>query len=301
MLFRSEENLRFQKLYSLTNEQLFEYSLAADTLVLSNPQDAPARTADTEGEQSEDGSFCLIRHARSRITAKSNPEMLAAFTSPTRTTTDLCYKPTPDTTKWLRITSHLVTNDEGRPLSVIGKITRIDDEIHEKLVLSNKANHDGLTGLLNWETYQEKVSSLLARGKSSALLVIDADDFKKVNDSYGHLAGDNALRRTAEVLRAAFRPDDLTGRLGGDEFGLCISGAITHKQIIERCKRIVNSGITYPDQDGIYHTLTLSVGAVELPETPVEYQDVYRQADNALYRAKAKGKNCFVIEPFKRS
>ena len=99
--------------------------------------------------------------------------------------------------------------------------------MREKLDLSQRAHHDGLTGLLNWKTFQERAGRLLEEGKAGALLILDTDDFKLVNDTYGHLAGDVALQHTADAIGRAFRPNDLVGRLGGDEFAVCIAGPIS--------------------------------------------------------------------------
>lgn len=291
-----EENLRFQKLYSLTNELLFEYSLASDTLTMSNPVDSRSRVIDGMGERSDDGSYRIIPHAHALIAANADPEMLDAFTSPTSPSVELPYEPKSGEKHWIRIASHLVTNDEGRPLSVIGKITSVDDEVREKMDLSERAQHDGLTGLLNWATFREQAEKLLEKGSCGAMLVIDTDDFKSVNDTYGHLAGDVALRETAEELRGAFRPHDLIGRLGGDEFAVCIDGPIDHDQLTERCARLVGHGVTFDDQTGVERTITLSIGGVELAGLTVPYRDAYQQADSALYRAKAEGKDRFVLE-----
>ena len=291
-----EENLRFQKLYSLTNELLFEYSLAADTLIMSNPKGSRSRVIASVGEESDDGSYRIISHAHALIAANADPEMLDALTSPTNSSVDLPYEPRPGEKHWIRIASHLVTNDEGRPISVIGKITSVDNEVREKMDLSDRARHDGLTGLLNWATFCEQAEKLLESGTCGAMLVIDTDDFKSVNDTYGHLTGDVALRETAEELRGAFRPHDLIGRLGGDEFAVCIDGPIDYDQLAERCARLVGHGVTFDDQHGVERTITLSIGGVELAGITMPYRDAYQQADSALYRAKADGKDRFVLE-----
>lgn len=206
----------------------------------------------------------------------------------------------PDSAReWLRITSHFVEDEDGKPISVIGKITNIDEEMREKMDLSERAHHDGLTGLLNWKTFQEKAGALLVTGNAGALLVVDTDDFKSVNDTYGHLAGDRALQQTAAALSKAFRPQDLIGRLGGDEFAICIDGHIEYDRLVQACAAIVEDGVTYPDQHGTQHAVTLSIGGVELHGKADSYQSAYRQADKALYRAKADGKDRYVIEYYR--
>ncbi|MEI3230614.1 MAG: GGDEF domain-containing protein [Gordonibacter pamelaeae] len=135
--------------------------------------------------------------------------------------------------------------------------------------LSKRAQHDGLTGLLNWATFRERAEQQLETG-TGALLVIDTDDFKSVNDTYGHLAGDAALRQTATVLRNAFRSHDLIGRLGGDEFAVCICGSIEHSQLVERCSLLVEQGVEFSDEDGIKRLITLSIGGIgDIRHSPV--------------------------------
>lgn len=298
-----EENLRFQELYRLANEQFFEYSIKTDTLRISKSKSVLADFAD-EGDMGmeDDSSYLAFTNARERIKENGNPELLEAFTAPTHSVTEvLCNTGThPDSARqWLRITSHFVEDDDGKPISVIGKIANIDEEMREKMDLSERAHHDGLTGLLNWKTFQEKAGALLVAGKAGALLVVDTDDFKSVNDTYGHLAGDRALQQAAAALAQAFRPQDLVGRLGGDEFAICIDGEIDYDRLAQACAAIVGDGVSFSDQQGDPHAVTLSIGGVELHGKADSYQSAYRQADKALYRAKADGKNRYVIEHYR--
>ena len=257
-----EENLRFQELYRLANEQFFEYSIKSDTLRISKSKSLLSSSYVDDATSMDDGSsYVSYENAR----------------------------------QWIRITSHFVEDDAGKPISVIGKIANIDDEMREKMDLSERAHHDGLTGLLNWQTFQETAGELLSNGTAGAVLVVDTDDFKGVNDTYGHLAGDRALQQTAAALTAAFRPQDLIGRLGGDEFAICVNGRIDDERLAIACAGIVKRGVTFTDQYGTEHEVTLSIGGVELHGKIASYQSAYRQADKALYRAKAAGKNRFVI------
>ena len=297
-----EENQRFQKLYSLANEQFFEYSIKNDTLLVSKPSTNRAFMPPDEDEGRSDGErpYRIFCNAREKLQSTLGPELADVFTAPRETVTDAPFGPDEGPHRWLRIMSHFVTDDMGKPVTVIGKITNIDDEVREKLDLSRRAHHDGLTGLLNWKTFQERAEELLEKGEAGALLVIDTDDFKNVNDSYGHLVGDGALQSTAAAIAQAFRPDDLVGRLGGDEFAVCVKGSIAHDKLSERCNGIIAHAVTFPDQDGQMRAVTLSIGGVELPAgTAVSYEAAYRQADSALYRAKADGKDRFLLERYR--
>lgn len=298
-----EENLRFQELYRLANEQFFEYSIKTDTLRISKSKLALSSINDEATNSSEDDSpYLSFENARELIKGSGSPDLLDAFTSPSHSVTDVLCSTGSDpenARQWLRITSHFVEDDDGRPISVIGKIANIDEEMREKMDLSERAHHDGLTGLLNWQTFQEKAGELLVSGRAGALLVVDTDDFKSVNDTYGHLAGDRALQQTADALSGAFRPHDLVGRLGGDEFAVCVEGDIDYERLVQACDGIVKSAVTFSDQHGVEHTVTLSIGGIELHGKADSYQSAYRQADKALYRAKADGKNRYIIEYYR--
>lgn len=297
-----EENLRFQELYRLANEQFFEYSIKLDTLRISKSKSIIA-DFNERAEAGKDGSsYLAFGNARAHIKECGSPELLEAFTAPAHAVTEVLCNTSSNpgaARQWIRITSHFVEDENGKPISVIGKIANIDEEMREKMDLSERANHDGLTGLLNWKTFQEKAGALLVTGKAGALLVVDTDDFKSVNDTYGHLAGDRALQQTAAALTKAFRPQDLIGRLGGDEFAICIDGEIDYDRLVQACAAIVDDAVSFPDQHGDLHTVTISVGGVELHGKADSYQSAYRQADKALYRAKADGKHRYVIEYYR--
>lgn len=298
-----EENLRFQELYRLANEQFFEYSIKTDTLRISKSKELTDGLPNGDAtDRSDNSSYLAFGNARERIKIGGSAELLDAFTAPSQAVTEVLCNTGEDTKnarQWIRVTSHFVEDDDGKPISVIGKIANIDEEMREKMDLSERAHHDGLTGLLNWKTFQEKAGSLLVTGKAGALLVVDTDDFKSVNDTYGHLAGDRALQQTATALAKAFRPQDLVGRLGGDEFAICIDGEIDYDRLAQACAAIVGDGVSFTDQQDDSHTVTLSIGGVELHGKADSYQSAYRQADKALYRAKADGKNRYVIERYR--
>ena len=158
-----EENLRFQELYRLANEQFFEYSIKSDTLRISKSKSLLSSSYVDDATSMDDGSsYVSYENARQLIKHSANPELLDAFTSPSNAVTEvLCHEEAnPDKDrKWIRITSHFVEDDAGKPISVIGKIANIDDEMREKMDLSERAHHDGLTGLLNWQRSKKRQGS----------------------------------------------------------------------------------------------------------------------------------------------
>lgn len=139
------------------------------------------------------------------------------------------------------------------------------------------ATHDTLTGLLNRFGFESKIDKLLpacaARGLSVSLAVLDLDNFKQINDEYGHIAGDVLLARVSKAWKAELSRRDVLGRLGGDEFVLFMPGVLEAEawRIIDRLR--------------LAHRAEWSVGIVCMPATR-RWTEIYRAADTDLYRAK---------------
>jgi two-component system cell cycle response regulator len=161
--------------------------------------------------------------------------------------------------------------------------------------LQREALTDGLTELPNRRQLEEALAAELTRirryGGRFALVVADLDDFKQVNDRYGHLAGDDVLRAFADVLRANVRDLDTAARYGGEEFALLLpetdlGGA---ERVAERIREemAVRAIETFP---GAVLSVTVSFGVAAYPESPTQ-SELFSAADEALYRAKASGKN----------
>lgn len=159
------------------------------------------------------------------------------------------------------------------------------------------AKKDALTGLWNRRYFEENVQCCLnSTNGRGAFFMLDVDNFKRINDTYGHLAGDELLIRFSDVIRSVSEPGDLIGRLGGDEFAI-FSKSITNKeaaskksqeivfQVVERLKDFNNTG-----------GISTSVGISVADATQMEYRMLYRKADVALYNAKSLGKNTFWVE-----
>ncbi|MFN7165226.1 MAG: GGDEF domain-containing protein [Hyphomonas sp.] len=155
---------------------------------------------------------------------------------------------------------------------------------------------DSLTSLLNRRAFTELVDGYLMRIEASereasgALLVIDVDHFKTVNDRFGHVAGDEALVLIARTIRDTVRETDLVGRIGGEEFGVFLPGQAPEvaSDLAERIRLAVEEMVFAPD--GARHTLSISVGGVAFDQA-FPFSDLYRTADDRLYAAKRRGRN----------
>lgn len=163
------------------------------------------------------------------------------------------------------------------------------------LKLAMLAATDSLTACLNRGAFSARVDGWLAAPEDvgpgrGALLVIDADHFKKINDSHGHDQGDEALKIIADAIQASVRSGDLVGRLGGEEFGVFLPGATPESahDVAERVRLSVGSTAFQPN--GKTATLSVSVGCATFVK-PVDFSELFRVADERLYCAKNAGRN----------
>lgn len=154
---------------------------------------------------------------------------------------------------------------------------------------------DCLTGLLNRETMVGYINSLVGIGKPFSFFLLDIDNFKNVNDTYGHMAGDAALSETAKFLLGTVGDCGVVGRYGGDEFILVFEGITEYKDVWNIGHKI-NMSIGNVVFDTLHNlSLTVSMGIARYPIDAYDYGSVLATADKALYRGKMKGRNCFII------
>ncbi len=165
-------------------------------------------------------------------------------------------------------------------------LTRREDSIN----LVKKSQTDLLTGLLNKVSFEEKCSEYLDRkmnGAKCTMFIFDLDDFKHVNDQFGHAAGDKVIKFFAETLRGYFHPDDIIGRIGGDEFMVLVLGDMSEDFADKRCRSVLHE-LKTSNIDGITG-MTCSMGFV-IETKKVTFDEIYKMADEALYQAKENGK-----------
>lgn len=183
------------------------------------------------------------------------------------------------------------------PLKVVGKIADIDAQIKEHDRLKRLSQRDALTGLYNKAAVRAAVESFLENRhtpQEAALLFIDLDHFKEINDRLGHMVGDQVLKDVADKLRAIFREEDSLARFGGDEFVVFarkMPMPVLHKkaeQVLEALRIGYGS-----ETNGV--RVSASIGGVCYSGESMTYDEMLERADTALYRAKKCGRDTFVL------
>jgi diguanylate cyclase (GGDEF)-like protein/PAS domain S-box-containing protein len=190
--------------------------------------------------------------------------------------------------------------DSRRDAGFVGTFEDVTERQAWEASLAYQASHDPLTGLLNRRRLLELLSEDLrsrnvAGAGQPALLFLDLDDFKVVNDSLGHHAGDQLLLHVARRLRGAVRDVDVVSRFGGDEFAVLCRGVADEEAAVEVARRLLDA-VTGPVQLGSTTVaVSGSIGVVIAGQAHAEAEDVLRDADVAMYQAKAAGKDCWAV------
>ncbi|AUI83407.1 GGDEF domain-containing protein [Alteromonas sp. DY56-G5] len=154
------------------------------------------------------------------------------------------------------------------------------------------ANHDPLTALLNRRGFEAAMS--IKDDASGFLLIVDIDDFKKINDTYGHSYGDKVLQEVSTRLSSVVRSGDVLARLGGEEFVIFVCSEDKIEKLADRLVKSVSSESFYLD-NGVNIQVTVSVGVAPINDFYAQYESAYQKADSSLYKAKKQGKNQFAV------
>jgi diguanylate cyclase (GGDEF)-like protein len=162
--------------------------------------------------------------------------------------------------------------------------------------LEEKASRDNMTGMLNRESFFAALDGSRRKTDRGALLIIDADHFKKINDNFGHLTGDTALLEIAAAIARAIRVGDILGRIGGEEFGAFLVGANDQEaiRVAERIRHEVEQ-IRFHPMDEKVVPLTVSIGGTPCARD-ANVSDLMRAADKRLYEAKSQGRNLAIFD-----
>lgn len=277
------------QVYELTSERFFEYDYQTETIMVSNGNTDPSQSTLTRYDIKE----CKNTETEEK---RIERERFLGVVIAQRDGVEEIYTLCADGKyHWLRIYMKTIYDKGKKPVYTVGKVLRIDNEREEKIKLLEKAQRDSLTRLLNADTCRKAIIDDLDRlrkNEHSILFLIDIDKFKQINDTFGHLQGDQILCQVAQVLLSSFRADDIVGRPGGDEFLVYIKQIRDLHAIKQKCNIVCARlrGVQLPNQKHI----TVSIG-IHIASAGESYRFIYQQADKALYEVKEKGRDGYLF------
>ena len=196
---------------------------------------------------------------------------------------------------WVRCNFHLFEDVKTNDLIGYSYMEDIDEEKKRELDLIYKAEHDALTGLYNKDSVEKHITEFLstAEGKSGkhAFFIMDLDNFKGINDTFGHLFGDAVISQTASKIRDLFRDIDILGRIGGDEYIALMKNISSDKIVHIKAQELIEK-IT---DNFAQNDISISIGIALFQEHGKTYEQLYKKSDAALYTSKNNGRNQYTV------
>lgn len=187
---------------------------------------------------------------------------------------------------WVRATVQLIADPYNNDVRLFMMTLDIDEEKKETLRLQRRMELDGMTEVLNRDTFITRVTETLENSGPDlrhALIMLDIDQFKEQNDSYGHQFGDQVIKETAGILKHFLRRNDICGRIGGDEFMVFLNDITCEQDVIPRIAQLCDLlKRKYPEKGEV----SCSLGVVFYPRDGENFKELYRNADIALYEVK---------------
>lgn len=272
-----KEYNRFQQISDLSGDCFVEYDVKKDRLTLSG------------------GAAKLLYHEKyiEPYIYMDNPSALRMRSVlETKSTYDeeVIVEFIDGTKRWQRIFLQPLLDEHNQITYIIGKITDIQSQKEEQLQWKELARKDGLTKIYNAATCHELIEQFLKESHDRlALIVLDIDNFKGINDNYGHYYGDQILQNLASIISQISRSNDIVGRIGGDEFVIALKSPQREEEVIEFCQ-ILRTMVfeKLVGQNG--QPMTISMGIAYSNENQT-YEELYQLADKALYEVKKSGRN----------
>ncbi len=202
---------------------------------------------------------------------------------------------------WCLLSGIPIANDKKQGVfhKAIGFIENIDEKEKEAALLKEMSQLDTLTKVYNKGTTQDLIESAIETSSESknrhSLLIIDLDNFKAINDTFGHQFGDDVIKEMASYLMGIVRQSDIVGRIGGDEFFVFMKDISSDVLVTTKCKLICTYFDKVYEKEGKTVAISASIGVAEYPAQGTTYPQLYKNADIALYHVKKQGKNNYQV------
>lgn len=303
--------LLFSIVFDVTDRKQAEASLRLASMVYQNSSEAMVVTTTDDVIMAVNPAFTKVtgyaaeeaigRHAslvRSWRTDLDTRKAIRRTVEQTGTWTGEVWTKRKDGEEILcRVTINTVLDDDGKINRLVCQFSDITQQKESDELIWRQANFDALTGLSNRSMFQDRLDQALKKaqrdGTSVALLVLDVDGFKEVNDTLGHRIGDKLLQAAAQRLLHCVRDSDTVARVGGDEFAIIV-GDVTDVHNVERVVHAVMHSLAEPfriDMEEVY--VSASMGITFFPDDGIDGAVLLKNADQAMYAAKEHGRNRF--------
>lgn len=280
---------RYEILSNIVNEYIFEYDFKTDLMKF---------------DQKSIDKFGFDREIKMHGNENLNPGILSmcrhlAEVEDVEVTESTAFLLTDKEgrTQWYKVLLHKVKDAEGKSQQVIAKLVNVQKQMEEKQRMAEKAEKDPLTGIYNRDGLRARLTTIYEHLEGQmpiALIMIDFDDFKSVNDTLGHAGGDVALKMLAGTMNELFSENAVNCRYGGDEFVIFTHGI--HESKLEQMLADLVSKMDYNlSYQNAVQRISVSIGACYSYEN-TSYEELFAEADNILYRVKESGKNHYQME-----
>ena len=201
--------------------------------------------------------------------------------------------------EYLQLIKRPVYDEDGRISGIIALINNVTDHQLLKLELEKRAKTDALTGLLNKRAAQELMQMFLSgqqsEGARCALLMIDVDLFKRINDTFGHAEGDRVLAEIGRTIKNSCRAEDVAARIGGDEFLILMRSVSSCDNATRLAERLQNQVQRAFRDDPLAGYVSLSIGIAMSSDHATRLEELFKDADSALYKVKAGGRGSYRV------
>ena len=270
-----EQNRRYEVLSKLSNEYLYEYYVKENKLNLSDKFYELFRTQENRVKISDILKDNLLNESIDWTNDIIKLPLLGGQIG------------------IFKAINSKIFDQRGRIDCIIGKFIDVSEEVYEKEKLIIESQTDGLTRLYNALTTKNLITEKIEKKKNNnidAFILVDCDEFKNINDTHGHLAGNQVLESMAKIMKRNYRENDIYGRIGGDEFCIYLEDISSIEIVHEKIQKfsVKNKEISTVEN------VSVSIGIV-LVNQKGSYEDIFKKADIALYEAKNKGKGQTVV------
>lgn len=286
---------QYQIILSQTQNVTFELDTTTDTISFSDSW------TDMFGYKPETRNFIATLPAKAHIYSADIPRLLQCFKKMKNGDSYQMIDLRLSNGKkyvWFCLRATAMYDEDGNLLKIIGILLNIDESKRAASDLKKQAERDSLTKLLNKETCRRHITEYLnsfGNGAYCAMMIIDLDNFKHINDHYGHMFGDTILLKAAQAIKTSFRERDIVARFGGDEFMVLMKDVSNQDLVEDRCQKMLNYFQELLDEENVKGVTGFSIGVSLSPEHATTYEALFQCADNALYEVKKRGKNSYAI------